>query len=70
MYSIRQSTVRESPPPRQSSRDNQQEPRPESRYSASTMTEDSTLFMIHQLRQQIGTLPRKRKWWERWLRLR
>ena len=68
MFSSRQTQVRESPPPPERERDLNRNVDPDSRYSASTMTEDSTLFMIHQLRKKAGILPQKRRWWERLFR--
>lgn len=68
MFSTRQTQVRESPPPPERERDLNRNADPDSPYSASTMTEDSTLFMIHQLRKQEGILPQRRRWWERLFR--
>ncbi len=70
MYSMRHSKVRETPSP---GTDRKQAVQHTAHHAAeSTLTESSSLFLIHQFRQKDSTRPRGSRtgWWRRWFRRR
>lgn len=67
MFSVRQSQVREKTSPLV---DGHQPDRGNASHhtDASTLTENSSLFLIHQWRQQESTRPSRRRSWRFWRR--
>ena len=68
MFSVRDSMVRETTSPLVGGNQPDQRNAAHHDTSASTLTENSSLFLIHQLRQQESTRPSHRPWWRFWRR--
>ncbi len=68
MFSVRHSMVRETTSPLVGGSQTDQRNSAHHDTKSMTLTENSSLFLIHQLRQQESTRPVRRHWWRFWRR--